>query len=117
MVRKPGVAGLAAGWCERGMLAIGDAAWQARPVALSDRDRAILDFERGWWLDTGPKKQAIEIRLRISPALYYRRLSELIGSDEAMGHDPLVIRRLRRLRHQRLGRRFGAGGRSAGRDR
>jgi hypothetical protein len=31
-------------------------------MALSDRDRAILDFERSWWLEPGPKEVAIKAR-------------------------------------------------------
>ena len=28
-------------------------------MALSDRERAILDFERSWWTESGPKELAI----------------------------------------------------------
>ncbi|MCU1449384.1 MAG: hypothetical protein JWP02_1554, partial [Acidimicrobiales bacterium] len=28
-------------------------------MALSDRERAILDFERSWWAEPGPKELAI----------------------------------------------------------
>ena len=32
-------------------------------MALSDRDRAILDFERSWWTEPGPKETAIRVRV------------------------------------------------------
>ena len=70
-------------------------------MGLSDRDRAILDFERSWWLDAGSKTGAIRERLQLSPTRYYELLAELTASAEAASYDPLLIRRLRRLRTRR----------------
>ena len=81
-------------------------------MALSGRDIAILDFERTWWLEPGPKEQAIRERLVLSPTRYYQLLNELIDRPEADAYDPLVVRRLRRLRERRRRARFE--GRSAG---
>lgn len=81
-------------------------------MALSDRDRAILDFERSWWLEPGPKEVAIKARFDLSPTRYYQVLSELLESPDAIAYDPLVVRRLRRLRERRRRARFE--GRSAG---
>ncbi|MBV8961392.1 MAG: DUF3263 domain-containing protein [Actinobacteria bacterium] len=81
-------------------------------MALSDREQAILDFERAWWTEPGPKEQAIRERLELSPTRYYQVLSELLDSAEAAAYDPLVIRRLRRQRDRRRRARFE--GRSAG---
>lgn len=81
-------------------------------MALSERDIAILDFERTWWLEPGPKEQAIRERLVLSPTRYYQLLNELIDRPEADAYDPLVVRRLRRLRERRRRARFE--GRSAG---
>lgn len=87
--------------------------WQAARVPLSDRDRAILDFERTWWTEPGPKEAAIRARFRLSPTRYYQLLNEVLTDDEAVGYDPLVVRRLRRTRDLRRraryeGRRAGA---------
>lgn len=83
----------------------------ARP--LSDRDRAILDFECSWWtVAKGPKEQAIRDRLGLSAARYYEVMNDLLDSAAAMGYDPLVIRRRRRIRDERRRARFE--GRSAG---
>ena len=75
-------------------------------MALSGRDRAILDFERTWWTEPGPKDVAIRDRFDMSPTRYYRVLNELLESADAMEYDPLVVRRLRRVRDQRRRARF-----------
>jgi hypothetical protein len=81
-------------------------------MPLTDRDRAILDFERTWWSEPGPKGAAIQARLGLSPARYYQLLAELIGSAEAKAYDPLVVRRLRKQRSSRRRARI-EGGRTA----
>jgi Protein of unknown function (DUF3263) len=81
-------------------------------MPLSSRERAILDFERTWWSLPGPKEQAIRAELELSPTRYYQLLADLIESGEAMDYDPLVVRRLRRLRDRR--RRARWEGRPAG---
>ncbi len=86
--------------------------WQAAPVPLSDRDRAILDFERSWWSGPGPKELAIRARFQLSPTRYYQLLNEVLDDDEAVVYDPLVVRRLRR--HRDLRRRARFEGRRAG---
>ena len=81
-------------------------------MALSDRDRAILDFERSWWREPGSKERAIRGRFEFSPTRYYQVLNELLESPEAVAYDPLVVRRLRHRRMRRRRARFE--GRSAG---
>jgi hypothetical protein len=70
-------------------------------VALTDRDRAILDFERGWWMLPSSKGVAIREHLGLSSTSYYRLLNALLDHPEAVAYDPLVVRRLRRLRRVR----------------
>jgi hypothetical protein len=65
-------------------------------MALSDFERAILDFERGWVLETGSKDAAIKERLGVSPSAFYRMRRALIDTDDALAYDPLLVRRLRR---------------------
>jgi hypothetical protein len=81
-------------------------------MALTDRDRSILDFERHWWTEAGPKEQAIRERFELSATRYYQILNELLEMPEAHEYDPLVVRRLRRLRDRRRRARFE--GRSLG---
>lgn len=70
-------------------------------MALSDRDRAILDLERCWWTEAVPKDAQIKACLDLSTSRYYGRLNELLDLPEAEAYDPLVVKRLRRLREAR----------------
>jgi hypothetical protein len=74
---------------------------KAATMELTERDRAILDFERSWWTEAGPKEAAIRERFELSAARYYEILNELLESEAAYEYDPLVVRRLRRLRDRR----------------
>ncbi|MGI9608580.1 MAG: DUF3263 domain-containing protein [Acidimicrobiales bacterium] len=75
-------------------------------MALTDRDRAIIEFEQTWWSEDASKESIIRERFELSTTRYYELLAELIDSDEAYAFDPLVIRRLRRLRDRRRRARF-----------
>ncbi len=68
---------------------------------LAERDLAILDFERQWWKYAGAKEQAIREHFDMSSARYYQVLNNLIDRPEALEADPLLVRRLRRLRASR----------------
>ena len=68
---------------------------------LSDRDREILEFERHWWKYAGAKEQAVREKFDMSSTRYYQVLNALIDRQEALEADPLLVRRLRRLRSQR----------------
>jgi hypothetical protein len=68
---------------------------------LTDRHRAILAFERSWWTQPGPKEAAIRAAFPFAPTRYYEILNHLIEDPDAMDHDPLLVRRLRRLRERR----------------
>jgi hypothetical protein len=81
-------------------------------MPLTDRDRAILEFERMWWSEPGPKELAIRERFDLSTTRYYEIIGELIDHPDALEFDPLVVRRLRRLRERRRRARFE--GRKAG---
>lgn len=50
----------------------------------------------------GPKDRAIREYLGMSATRYYQRLRRLIDEDDALAYDPLTVRRLRRMRRQRL---------------
>ena len=62
----------------------------------------MLDFEGSWWLYPGPKDRAIREYLGISATRYYQVLRRLIDASDALEYDPLTIRRLQRMRRQRL---------------
>ena len=83
----------------------------ADSAALSDRDREILEFERHWWKYAGAKETAVREKFDMSSTRYYQVLNALIDRPEALEADPLLVRRLRRLRaarqRQRSARRLG----------
>ena len=68
---------------------------------LDRRDREILAFERQWWKYAGAKEQAIRELFDMSATRYYQVLNALLDKPEAMAADPLLIKRLRRLRTSR----------------
>ncbi len=68
---------------------------------LDERDRDMLDFEREWWKYAGAKEQAIKARFDLSTTRYYELLNRLIDREAAVEHDPMLVKRLRRLRAQR----------------
>ena len=70
-------------------------------MQLTQRDRDILDFESAWWSESGPKEQLIRDRFELSATRYYQILNELLETVEAYEYNPLVVRRLRRLRDRR----------------
>ncbi|MDT4937988.1 MAG: hypothetical protein QOG80_1659 [Pseudonocardiales bacterium] len=78
---------------------------------LSRRDREILAFERQWWKYAGAKEQAIRELFDMSTTRYYQVLNALIDTPAALGADPMLVKRLRRLRasrqRQRSARRLG----------
>ena len=73
---------------------------------LTQRDRAILDFERSWWAEAGSKEAAIRDRFELSGTRYYQLLNEIVDLPAALVYDPLVVRRLRRQRDRRRRARF-----------
>lgn len=82
----------------------------APPDLLDARSRSILDFEREWWKHAGAKQRAVRERFGLSPTRYYQLLNRLIDDDAALAYDPMLVKRLRRLRaarqRQRARRRF-----------
>jgi hypothetical protein len=69
---------------------------------LNDRDRAILAFEAGWTRHVGAKEEAIRVELGLAPARYYQLLGRLIDTSDALEHDPMLVKRLRRIRDERV---------------
>jgi len=68
---------------------------------LSDRDRAVLKFEKQSWRFEGAKQEAIREQLELSPTRYYQLLNGLLDDPEALQAEPVVVRRLRRQRQSR----------------
>ena len=80
--------------------------------SLSDREQQMLALERQWWKYAGAKEQAIRELFDLSATHYYQILNALIDTEAALAHDPMLVKRLRRLRtsrqRARTARRLGS---------
>ena len=74
---------------------------EAAGAMLSDRDREILEFERQWWRYAGAKEQAIRELFDMSATRYYQIVNNLIDTPEALAFDPMLVKRMRRMRATR----------------
>jgi hypothetical protein len=72
---------------------------------LTQRETEILAFERQWFKFAGAKEQAIRELFDMSSTRYYQLVNTLIDRPEALAHDPMLVKRLRRTRQSR--RRVG----------
>lgn len=79
---------------------------------LSERDAEILAFERQWWKYAGAKENAIRELFDMSATRYYQVLNALIDTPEALAAEPMLVKRLRRMRssrqRERSARRIGS---------
>jgi hypothetical protein len=89
----------------------GSGARAAQPAQLSEFEQRILDFERQWWRYAGAKEESIREVFAISATRYYQTLGALIDRPDALVHDPMLVKRLRRMRaarqRARTARRLG----------
>jgi hypothetical protein len=74
----------------------------------------MLTFERQWWRQPGAKETAIRDRFDLTPTRYYQVLNALVDRPDALAADPLLVRRLRRLRAARQRTRSSRGPRQGG---
>ncbi|KQQ81378.1 DUF3263 domain-containing protein [Pseudarthrobacter sp. SL88] len=79
---------------------------------LTEREQQILALERQWWKYAGAKEQAVRELFDLSATHYYQVLNALIDREDALAHDPMLVKRLRRLRtsrhRARTARRLGS---------
>ena len=75
------------------------------PPGFADRDRRILDFERDWTRHAGAKEDAVRSEFGLSAARYYQVLNAVIDSPAAIAYDPMLVRRLQRMREARMSAR------------
>ena len=71
------------------------------PDGLTRRECDILAFERQWWKYAGAKEEAIKELFSMSATRYYQVLNALVDRPEALAADPMLVKRLRRLRASR----------------
>jgi hypothetical protein len=89
--------------------ALGDESAQVTGGGLSRREHEMLAFERHWWRQAGAKETAIRDRFGVPPTRYYQALNALVDRPDALAADPLLVRRLRRLRRARARTRSSQG--------
>ena len=82
---------------------------QVPGMELSRREHEMLTFERHWWRRPGAKETAIRDRFGVTPTRYYQVLNALVDRPDALAADPVLVRRLRRLRLARQRTRSSRG--------
>ena len=75
----------------------------------TERQQAMLEFERTFWTFDDPKETLVRARFQCSIDEYYAQLNDLLEQPEALAHDPLVVRRLQRQRVRRRRERLETG--------
>lgn len=68
---------------------------------LSELEAGVLDFERRWYTYGGAKDHAIRERFDLSAAGYFQVLNSLLENPAAYAVDPILVKRLRRIRDSR----------------
>jgi hypothetical protein len=74
---------------------------QGGDLCLTDLELRILDFERQWWRHAGAKESSIKELFDLTPPAYYQLLNNLIDREAALLSQPMLVKRLRRLRESR----------------
>ena len=72
---------------------------------LTRLENEMLDFERTWWRYAGVKESSIKELFNLTPPAYYQLLNNLIDRSEALIAEPILVKRLRRLRDSRTAQR------------
>ena len=74
-------------------------------AGLTELENKMLDFERQWWRYAGAKESAIKELFDLTPPAYYQMLNNLIDREDALNAEPILVKRLRRLRESRTAAR------------
>lgn len=77
-------------------------ATNAQAAPLSDNERSILTFERITWRHASAKEAAIRDQFGVSSTRYYQVLNSLLDTRAALEYDPVLVKRLLRVRENRL---------------
>ena len=77
----------------------------ASSSGLSELEIKMLEFERTWWRHAGAKESSIKELFNLTPPAYYQMLNNLIDREDALLAEPILVKRLRRLRESRTAAR------------
>lgn len=72
---------------------------------LTEAEKAVLAFEHRRWIHAGLKDEAILKTFQMTPVRYQQWLLTIMDNPAAYAYDPVLVKRLRRLRDQRQHRR------------
>ena len=70
-------------------------------AGLTEFEVKMLEFERSWWRHAGIKESSIKELFNLTPPAYYQLLNNLIDREAAVLAEPILVKRLRRLRDSR----------------
>ncbi len=70
-------------------------------AGLSELEIKLLEFENNWWRHAGSKESAVKELFNLTPPAYYQLLNNLIDRQEALMAQPILVKRLRRIRDAR----------------
>lgn len=74
---------------------------------MTEQDAAILAFEKRWWTAAGSKEAEIGAVFGVSAVRYYQLLARLLDDKDAWAAEPVLVKRLRRIRDSRRQGRVG----------
>ena len=77
----------------------------ASSSGLSELELKMLEFERTWWRHAGAKESSIKELFNLTPPAYYQMLNNLIDRNDALLAEPILVKRLRRIRDARTATR------------
>jgi hypothetical protein len=77
---------------------VGGATQDARMAELSVRHREMLAFEAQWWRHEVNRPTAVRQLFGLTEQRYQQIMNVIIEWPQALAHDPLLVRRLRRDR-------------------
>lgn len=68
---------------------------------LTSTEAQVLQFEKQWWRYAGAKESAIRELFDMSATRYYQVLNALLDNPAALAAEPMLVKRLRRMRQER----------------
>ncbi len=68
---------------------------------LTETEARVLEFEKQWWRYAGAKESAIRELFDMSATRYYQVLNALLDNPAALAAEPMLVKRLRRMRQSR----------------
>lgn len=76
---------------------------------MNELQAKILTFEKRWYKAQSAKEADVTDEFGLSPVRYYQLLDRLLDDPEALAAEPILVKRLRRIRSSRVQARRRAG--------